>query len=394
MDSRNRMSPGSIALLALALASALGTRSSAEQAGTSDPVSMPSTPTVWSSSNKVASDSSVVAVQAQQPAPAQPQPSRMGDRLADREAPPEIELDFALDPYGEPDVYAPNMLGDRFGVFYIGPPPAPDLNVLKTSEEIAVYKSLIRFSAADNRSARPQNRIWYSYNSFDNAFNSPLDMQRHTWGAEMMFLRQRMSFEVLAHTNFYDNATLVDDMEFGDMATILKGILYQDIGMLFSWGLGTTWPTGDRPSNIPGETIILSPFMGYLFAFPDSRWFVQGFEELDILFREDRLLLQSDIGVGYWIKRYDPSQAIAGIAPTTEVHIYTPISTGDESQAAKGTLGNLDYFDVVNLTLGATVMIFDKATIAAGFGIPLTDNRDYDLEAMLHLNWRFGARRL
>jgi hypothetical protein len=395
MENRLRLGPCLVGSLALAFAVLASARTNAQESGQRDPERTPKAPSVWTPATVPAAASHVENEPAPVATPPVPVP-RYDDGIADPALPPppDTELDFALDPGGQPEVFAPNMLGDRRGVFFIGPPPPSDTTVLKTSEEQAVFKAITRFSAADNRSPRPQNRLWYSFNYFDNAFESPLDINRHTWGGEFAFFRQRMSIEVLAHVDFFDDRVLVDDVEFGDMSTVLKGVLYQDVGFLISWGLGTTWPTGDRPRNVPGESVILSPFFGYLFAFPNSRWFVQGFEEVDILFREDRLLLQSDIGLGYWLRPYNPANAFSGLAPTIEAHVYTPIPLADEERSAKGALASLNYFDVVNITVGATLLFYDRATFALAFGFPVSNRTDYDFELQAHVNWRFGAKRL
>lgn len=285
---------------------------------------------------------------------------------------------------------APNMLGDFLGVYYVGPPPGPDLNVIRTPEVAALYKSQINFKAADNRSPRPQNRLWTSYNYFNGIYDSRMDDHRNSLGGEIAFFDQRFSLEMYGNHNFFTDSPF-NSSQWGDLHFIMKGVMLQQQNVLLSWGLGTGIPTGDRPPGVPGESVQLSPFIGYMWNFGDGLWFVQGYEQLDVMIRENRLLLHTDIGIGRWLVPLDYSRTgLTGLAPTLELHLYNPFRGGYNDDPPQ--LTGLVFRDVLNLTMGCTAYINRNFTVAAGFGLPLSNNHDYDFEFILHGNWFFRVR--
>lgn len=284
---------------------------------------------------------------------------------------------------------APNMLGDFLGKFYVGAPPPPDENIIRTPEDAAYYKTLIRFKAADNRSPRPQTRLHTSFNYFDGVYGSSLNLGRVTFGGEYAMFNKLFSVELYGDYNDFSNGTVHQSGVWGDLQTVLKGVLYQRQNMLLSWGTGIGYPTADRPPGAPGASVQVSPFIGYMFTSSNGRWFIQGFEQFDVMIREQRQLLHTDIGVGAWLLPWDETRRITGIAPTMELHVYTPIQP---SKAKPPELRGLIFEDVVNLTFGATTFITPSLSFAAGVGVPLTD-KDYNVEGMFHFNWFYGGLR-
>ncbi|MFO0946961.1 MAG: hypothetical protein U1D30_13610 [Planctomycetota bacterium] len=285
---------------------------------------------------------------------------------------------------------APNMLGDFLGIFYVGPPPGPDQNVIRSPEVAAIYKSQISFKAADNRSPRPQNRLWASYNYFNGIYDSSMDDHRNSLGGEIAFFDQRFSLELFSSHNFFTDSPL-SSSQWGDLQFIMKGVMLQRPNVLLSWGLGTGFPTADRPPGVPGESVQFSPFVGYMWNFGDGLWFLQGYEQFDVMLRENRLLLHTDIGVGRWIVPLDYTRTgLTGLAPTLELHLYNPFRGGYNDDPPQ--LTGLVFRDVLNMTMGCTAYINRNFTIAAGLGLPLSNNHDYDFEFMLHGNWFFRVR--
>lgn len=284
---------------------------------------------------------------------------------------------------------APNMLGDFLGKFYVGPAPAPDENIIRTPEDNAYYKTLIRFKAADNRSPRPQTRLFTSYNYFSGVYDSSLNLGRTTFGGELAMFNKLFSVELYADYNNFSNGTVANSGVWGDLQSILKGVLFQRNNLLISWGTGIGYPTADRPPGTPGASVQVSPFIGYIFTSSNGRWFVQGFEQIDVMIRENRQLIHTDIGAGCWLLPYDEDRRITGIAPTIELHIYTPI---DPSTDRPPELRGLEFYDVVNMTFGCTTFVTPSLSFAAGVGVPLS-GRDYNVEGMAHFNWFYGGIR-
>ncbi len=134
----------------------------------------------------------------------------------------------------------------------------------------------------------------------------------------------------------------------------------------------------------------------------------------------DQTLLHVDLGMGYWFRR-DPCDLITAIAPTLELHYTTTLCNaqivqlkGDGSSLINNPaisniatrlsspevpepgpqVGNLaNRLDLLDLTVGWTMLIGDRITVANGFAFPLrnADNRTFDWEYQLQINYYFGG---
>jgi hypothetical protein len=121
---------------------------------------------------------------------------------------------------------------------------------------------------------------------------------------------------------------------------------------------------------------------------------------------EEQTLMRLNLGAGYWVVRRPCADWITGVAPTVEAHYTTTLENAKITSGAAplsfnpptffvSNFGNLaNRIDVVDLTLGGTVEIGDRATFAAGFVIPLSSgkNKPFDFELNLQLNYRFGVQ--
>lgn len=302
---------------------------------------------------------------------------------------PLVEGEYALDDgylVGEPgpfdafpDTFIPNMLGDFVGGFLFEPTPAPD------TDPRAVARTLNRFKVADNNSPIPRTRLLWSYNYFSDPFNVSGGAHRNFLGGEYAFFQQRFSVDARFNFNYFegfpnsDNETLI-----GNFYTTLKALLLRTETLAISSGLAFGWPTGDFPGQLPTDNVYFMPFASFLYHTPGSRLYAQGFEQLDIPSESnDEMMLHTDLGVGYFLL-YDHPGWINSIAGTTEMHLYTPVGG-----AASGVYQGMAYDDVLNLTVGATAVIANRATLAMGMGFPISENKDYDFEFQIHLNWYF-----
>lgn len=284
-------------------------------------------------------------------------------------------------------VTAPNMLGDFIGLFYLGPPPPSDLRTIRTPLAFAQQRSATRFKAADNNSPLPRTRVLYSFNYFSNAFEQGGELYRQFAGVELAGFGNRVSVDLRGNGNTLNGFQGGNGgTDWGNLYTNFKGVLYSRGAQTYSAGLLVGWPVGATPRATPNNNYYLAPWVGYLFARPGSRWFIQGFEQVDFpTSSDDTVLVHTDIGVGGWIIPYRRGRVLNGLAPTLEMHLYTPVG----SQPTGALLG-LRYNDVWNLTLGVTLFVIDEIQIAMGIGTPLLARRDYDVEAQLHVNVPFG----
>jgi hypothetical protein len=150
---------------------------------------------------------------------------------------------------------------------------------------------------------------------------------------------------------------------------------------------------------------------------------------------DEQTLMHVDLGLGYWVTRDPEARWIRGIAPTLELHYTTtlenadvitfardgflkPVSANQLSQAAANlqanpspanilnainkiferppTVGNLrNRVDILDLTVGSTFLLGERATLATGFAFPLRtgDNRTFDWEFQAQFNYYFGGPR-
>lgn len=210
-----------------------------------------------------------------------------------------------------------------------------------------------------------------------------------------------------------------------------------------------------REFRIDNETWALSPYLAAV-ATPNDRLFAQGFlqfdfplNDSDVTFTErtnspgfrgypgnvirsrqpgvklppfqettsieEQILMHVDVGVGYWLARScNPNRWITGIAPTVELHYTTTLddadirtfSTDTARYFARNPRGGLEpppqvgnqrgNVDILNLTVGNTIEVAQRATVGTGFSFPLRkseSNRTFDWEFQLLLNYYFGGPR-
>jgi hypothetical protein len=135
---------------------------------------------------------------------------------------------------------------------------------------------------------------------------------------------------------------------------------------------------------------------------------------------EEQTLFHLDLGTGFWVIRNPCARWINGLIPTLELHytstlrnadivvlpndsaavpggiVMFPDSTGPEqigSPESAPTVGNRrNRLDLLDLTLGATLVIAKRSTLALAFSVPLReeDNRTFDWEFHVQFNL-FGA---
>ena len=207
---------------------------------------------------------------------------------------------------------------------------------------------------------------------------------------------------------------------------------------------------GEASLNVNGngvvrnETVNLSPYFAAVWS-PGPRFFAQGFMQVDLPLNpselyvdvagiaaapgtpisttgfgavlprqngkiDQQILMRLSGGAGYWILRDPQASWLTGLAALLEFHYTTALNDADIINAtvvpadafAAGqpaldfTVGNLaNRIDVMNLTLGATAEISNRATVTTAFILPLNGcecEKPFDWEFQLQLNWRFGPQ--
>jgi hypothetical protein len=277
----------------------------------------------------------------------------------------------------------------------------------------ALAPSVRGFKIAENQSPRPQDRVFYSFNFYDDAnaalnkrFDSPvsgLRVYREIWGFEKTFdngmgsIGFRLPLNTLsANSNIRGVASNYGGTStaLGDLSIYTKYILKLDpaTGSLISVGLLVTPPTG--PNSFAGAKYLqsihnttISPFLGYIWSRGD--FYLQGFSSLDVPSSvRDVTMVYNDIGLGYFVfRRNCPNHFLTAIAPTFETHVNTPLTHRD----AYNINDPVGTADVVNLTYGINFEFYGRSVLTFGFVTPVTSPKPFAYEALLLFNLRFGG---
>lgn len=274
------------------------------------------------------------------------------------------------------------------------------------------------FKIADNQSPFPQDRIYYSFNYFNDVnqhlnrvFETPYDnlrVYRNVFGVEKTFAQGNGSIGFRLPLNTAMAQSRVGQLSnqggnstaLGDLTPYLKYVVAFDPvrNNLVSVGIAVTPPTGPSTfANAPFlrqtprsyHTTTIQPFMGYYLTF--GRFFLQGFEALDVPQNYNLpTMIYSDIGLGYMLYQdRSPGRWLTAVVPTFELHVSTPINHRDPySLFDKGGTP-----DVVNLTSGVNFEIMTNSVVTFGVATPVTGPRPFNVEAIALLNFRFGGKR-
>lgn len=299
------------------------------------------------------------------------------------------------------------------------PPPFPPPNppaAPGARNSTMLYPTLRVLKISENQSPRPQDRIFYSFNFFEGVndsintrLNSPTNNMRvfrHIFGFEKTFNDANSSIGLRLPLNTLTADARVTDpfaqfggtnTSLGDLNIFFKQILMEneETGSLLSGGLAVTAPTG--PASFAGSPFFtsrfhsttLQPFIGYIIS--AGRLYFHGFSAIDVpTDSRDVTLLFNDVGVGYFVKRVDPAEGdiVNLIAPTFEVHVNNPLT----QRGVNNPLNPAATWDVVNLTYGLNLGLFQNTLLTFGFVTPVTGPQPFDFEVMALLNIRFGDR--
>lgn len=339
----------------------------------------------------------------------------------------------------------PNMFGDVFmsggRVTAIGPLDPGNDRVLG-GFDIPGAGGSRRVKIGENNKALPSDRVYFMYNHFENALaiqelstsppgpalihQAPID--RYTVGFEKMFLDDLWSCEVRLPFNGSYDATVpnlgVSGGNVGNLAVILKNLLYVDEYTSVAAGIGFDTPTG---SDVHGQAIgtqltfendafHLLPYVGFVHAL-DDRFFVLGFWQIDLAASGNEVLASNsqfstpqslgylneqnvmyfDIAFGGWAYRNHSADVLTGIAVLGEVHYTTTLQNTDDLRVtSQGTLIDIsnpyNRQDVVNLTAALQFEIASTTTLRVAGVFPLgerPDQRFFDAEVQVQLNRQF-----
>lgn len=307
----------------------------------------------------------------------------------------------------------------------------------------------------ENTSILPRDRVFLNYSGFTNV---PLtvkgeNVHRYVPGYEMAFFEQKMSAEVrlpfaatLDHDIKADGSTDTNVVEFGNVVTTLKALLYESCDAAcgsgsysaLSTGVSATFPTasditvhdafGNEFLSLENTAVHVLPFLGATHV--SGRWFANGVIQADIDTSGNRVLARNDVtgtlqevdelhdsaflytsaALGYWVYRngsemttfeqdghkrikrtiYANDTWITGLAPFAEVHWNRSLEPGEPVNVGNNiTVKSFNHFSLTNLVLGGVIKFGTGGSVSIAWSSPLIgeDDRQFDHEVRVALDF-------
>jgi hypothetical protein len=363
---------------------------------------------------------------------------------------------FSADTVGPPPLAGvPDMFGDTFfgsSALFISASDSHIPALDRAIVDLPYAGGSHRIKISENTKAVPLNRFYFVYNHFRNAFNSSAigrtasdefvrtseddSLDRYILGWEQTFydglcsIELRMPFSGIHTFGFApppsDPAGALDvhGGQVGNLAIIVKELIYADACGAYSWGLGVEIPTGsdvtarrnDYRLTIENDTVHLSPYFAALFT-PASCWFVNTFVQMDIPTSgntvqywnwetrqggelgklDEHALLHLDLSVGYWLYQNPSSVLLIGFAPMAEFHYTTTLQDTD---IITGTIPGASpddvmlrhragRFDLITVTAALHFELACSTKLRVGGIFPLRDEDLFDTEFGLQITRYF-----
>lgn len=294
-----------------------------------------------------------------------------------------------------PASFNPQMLGDFIGgsACIVNPVFATTGSTYSSRTVRQPLAGRGGYKIADNESPRPVNRVFFSYNYFNDVngrINGPdiprIDVHRETFGFERTFLEGDASFGIRVPLIQQTNSGALDFSDVGDLSFILKYAFINDYftGNVASAGLVVTVPTGPDYVLVDGTTldpVLIQPWAG--FVWNSGAVYVHGFSSVVVPTQGvDAVVLFNDLGVGFraWD---DAGSFITSITPTLEGHITTPLANRGFDECG------VRYQDVVVITGGLHLGLGERSLLTFGAATPLTGAKPFSVEGIVQLNYRY-----
>lgn len=259
--------------------------------------------------------------------------------------------------------------------------------------------SYAAFKISENESPRPTDRVFATYNYYNNlptsSFTPGFDVHRETVGFEKTFfdgsasIGVRVPFLQLSGAEQVLSAFNISDGQFGDVSVIGKYAFYDDrsTGNLLSGGLMITAPTGQSNYVVNGNRIhstLLQPWTGGIWGLSDNL-FVHGFSSIVIPTEgADVTAWYNDLGLGYWLRKGRTDRFFHGIVPTAEVHVGTPLTNRGDNNVNQVHIS--DYCSIVG---GVNFVFWRNSTLGFAAGAPVVGPKPWDMEGHVSVNFRF-----
>jgi hypothetical protein len=288
-----------------------------------------------------------------------------------------------------------------------GPPPPPGQRGASP-----IYSSVRNFKISENQSPRPQDRVFFGFNYYNNLNNtinlrdlSPVTQMKayiYTFGLEKTFnngmgsIGIRLPLDNLTANSFGNVISTPTTTALSNLTVFAKYILCQNprTGSLVSACFAITPETGPgrfagAPYLFPLNGTYFQSCLGYIYNY--NRWYLQGFSGFSFSANPNEVaLMYNDIGIGYFlIRNNDRNAFLTALAPTFELHVNSPLNH-------RNPFNRFDLAsspDSVDLTYGLSFGFKNTAVLTAAFVTPVAIPRPFDSEAILMLNIFFGRTR-
>jgi hypothetical protein len=325
-----------------------------------------------------------------------------------------------------PEAVGPFMMGDFItgGAFGGNVMLNCSLREPYGNDHLGAPFSFHTFKIADNESPWPRNRVFLTSEYFRQVGDTTAVTQE-TLGFERTFQQNRSSFGMRLPFYTVDPGAISNPLEpgqigtfglgtstrgdLGDLTLIGKHAVVFDPanGNVLSLGAALITPTG--PSTLasvtPAYTVngvghygSIQPYLGFYRSIGPAfnGLFVQGFSSIDRPFSgHDSTFWFNDIGLGYYYQR-NVRRGLTGVVPNVEVHVNTPLggrvqtitSTPALAQLTGFTsvMGQIQYYNQVNLTSGVTFVFNRRTTLALATVAPLATPHPFNVEFLAQIN--------
>jgi hypothetical protein len=245
------------------------------------------------------------------------------------------------------------------------------------------------FKITENESPRPMDRVFATYNYFNNANvggTNGFDIHQQVFGFEKTFMNgdasigMRLPFIQQPGSKFGSS-------DIGDLSIVGKFALLNDrsTGNIVTTGLVVTAPTSGNDlnnGNVFPDAVFIQPYGGFIYNM--DRLYVQGFSSF-IVPTENRLstIMSNDLGVGFWAMRGDCNSTLRYVIPTLEAHLTTPLSYRGTKETPFG------FPDIFIMTGGVHFGLFQNANMTIAVAAPFTGPQPFDYEGAVQFNLRF-----
>ncbi len=264
---------------------------------------------------------------------------------------------------------------------------------------------------SDNQSPLPQDRVFYSFNYFDNVnavINqrlggniSNVNVYHNLFGIEKTFfggdssLGIRVPLDHITYDTTYhgfgNQGTALDDLSVFWKQVLLRNT---ETGSARSGGLDVRAPSG--PGAFAGSPLfktanpaVIQPFLGYFLS--RDRWFFQGFSSIAVptSVHSSSTLIFNDLCLGYYLYRApEPERWISAIIPVLETHVNTPVGyVGYNVNDPRGVP------NVVDMTFGTHLQFGSRSLLTLAYVDPVTGPRPFNGEFALFFNYFYGGSR-